>query len=228
MKKLLIAEYSEEMAQALLEILEDSFHIETCVDGDTALELLHTFQPDIVLMNMMLPGKDAITVLQKSVHKPPFIFVHSHFANPYIERKLSELGISMLLLSPTPSTLSVRLLELAKDDQNILQPVEEQLTALLYALRFPTYREGYRQLIQAIIKYREDPHQHMTKELYPHVAQVCGCKSAEAVEHSIRSVIQQAWDHRDPAVWQQYLPNCHKRPSNKEFISQMAYLLGDF
>ena len=228
MKKLLIAEYSEEMAQTLLEFLGNHFQVEKCMDGDTAQELLQTFQPDIVLLSMLLPGKDAITILQETVHRPPFVFVHSHYANPYIERKLAELGISMMLLSPTPHTLCQRLLELATDDTETLQPAAEQLTSYLHSLRLPTYRDGYRQLIEGIMKFRQDPQQHMTKELYPHIAQTCGYKSAEAVEHSIRSVIQQAWNQRDPIIWQQYFPNCNKRPSNKEFISQLAYMLGEF
>ena len=65
--KLLIAEGTEAFRIALVEMLGDVYQIRTCAEGNGALDLIRSFQPDLVLLDLMLPGLDGITILERAV-----------------------------------------------------------------------------------------------------------------------------------------------------------------
>lgn len=93
---------------------------------------------------------------------------------------------------------------------------------MLHELGIPIHRNGYRQLCIAIPCYAQQDIQSLSKELYPYVADYFGQTNWQAVERSIRDVILDAWEHRDPEVWEVYFPKFRKVPSNKMFISTLA------
>ena len=93
---------------------------------------------------------------------------------------------------------------------------------ILLDLGIPTNRNGYQMLYIAIPHFVQDPHQAITKELYPYVAERCDHSTPDAVERAIRTTIKDAWLHRDTDIWEQYFPGCTKQPSNKQFIATLA------
>ena len=99
----------------------------------------------------------------------------------------------------------------------------------LRLLGIPTHLDGYRQLCQALPMFARDPQQRITKELYPEVARICGCKDSRSVEHSIRKAIHAAWVHRDNSVWRKYFATGPKGtipcPTNKAFLCRLAEFL---
>jgi CheY-like chemotaxis protein len=50
---------------------EDGFVVEVAVDGDEALQRIPTFQPDLILMDMQLPGVDGMTLTQQLKAQAP-------------------------------------------------------------------------------------------------------------------------------------------------------------
>lgn len=93
---------------------------------------------------------------------------------------------------------------------------------ILHQLRFGVHRIGYKQLLILIPYYVLDDTQSFTKELYPRVAKEFYCSSYQAVEHAVRVAIVDAWQRRDPAVWEKYFPRLEKPPTNKQFIAAIA------
>ena len=227
MKTILIAEGSQEMATGMQRLLRGEYTVEVCHDGEIALELLQSLQPDIFILNLMLPYKDGLTLLQEASYRPPVILALSHFVNSHTANRAMDLGVGALLRTPTPQTVVVRLADLLKESR---EPEEESgiqgsIALHLHLLRFASFRDGYRQLCIGIPLFRRDPQQNLSKELYPAVAEACGSKTAKCVEHSIRNAIADAWKHRDPGVWEKYFPNITSCPSNKAFIACMAELV---
>jgi len=98
----------------------------------------------------------------------------------------------------------------------------EQTVQMLQELRVPAHRLGYQQLCLIVPYYRENSYLSMTKDLYPWLAKQFDCHTPQAVEHTIRDVIQYAWQHRDPDVWARYFPDTTKPPTNKQFIAALA------
>lgn len=93
---------------------------------------------------------------------------------------------------------------------------------ILRELRFGVHRRGYKQLLLLVPCYALDNEQSMSKELYPYAADYFGYAAWQPVEHAVRVAILDAWEQRDPALWEQYFPGLRKPPSNKRFIATLA------
>lgn len=98
----------------------------------------------------------------------------------------------------------------------------EQTVKMLQELHVPAHRLGYQQLCLIIPYYRDNSFQSMTKDLYPWLAKHFDFHTPQAVEHTIRDVIQYSWLHRDPLVWNHYFPDAIRPPTNKQFIAALA------
>ena len=98
----------------------------------------------------------------------------------------------------------------------------ESVRMILHKLNIPISRYGYEHLCIGVPLYKQNPTQNLTKELYPRIAEATGASDWRTVETAIRSVICDAWEQRDPEVWEQYFPGATKAPSNKVFIATLA------
>ena len=65
MLKLMIADTAEETRQLLADHLGAQCAVATCADGEAALQLLQTFVPDILVLDLMLPQVDGLSVLRQ-------------------------------------------------------------------------------------------------------------------------------------------------------------------
>ena len=99
---------------------------------------------------------------------------------------------------------------------------QEITRRILRELRVGIHRIGYQMLIVLIPCYAFDATQSLTKELYPFAARQIGYYSWQPVEHAVRVAIQDAWEKREPDVWEKYFPGMKKPPSNKQFIAAIA------
>lgn len=231
MRKLLIADSSEIFLTALEAALQDRFQIRTCADGVTLEQLLREYQPDVLILNLLLPYQDGITALQKSGVQPSVILAIVMHMSAYVEHAVTALGVDYTMIAPSVEAVVLRLQDLLTE---YAAPVDSgDIHALaahhLDLLHIPSHLDGYRQLCLALPMFARDPHQRITKDLYPQIAKLSGCNDLRNVEHSIRKAIRAAWLHRDNAVWRKYFAfSSHGTipcPTNKAFISRLAELL---
>lgn len=228
MQTLLIADGSESFVTMLISELGTQFQIRTCADGEEALKLLPQYQPDILILNLMLPYVDGLMVLQKSSFRPSLILATTMYMSAYVEQAVHALEIDYTMISPSPEAVAERLRDLLHQYTTIPGDADpnSSITHHLHLLKVPTHLDGYRQLCLALPMFVENPQQLLTKELYPAVAELCSCKDSRAVEHSIRKAIQAAWRHRDNATWHKYFAgNSGACPTNKEFLCRLAEIL---
>ena len=61
---LLIADSSEEFRNNLINALQGNYRIQSCQTGKEALEILRNATPDLLIMDLMLPELDGLTLLQ--------------------------------------------------------------------------------------------------------------------------------------------------------------------
>jgi two-component system response regulator (stage 0 sporulation protein A) len=229
--KLLIAEGNEAFRMALAELLGDVYDLRLSGEGNEAMELLYSFRPDLLLLDLMLPGLDGITILERAVAAGlrPMVLATTRFASEYTLEQAGLLGVCYVMKKPCDLRATVaRLSDLG---QRISQsPGAEadprvQVSNLLVALGIETKWKGYGCLREAILLMARERDQSMTKELYPAVAKICG-GDWESVERTCRSAIQKAWAKRDRRLWQLYFPGegpeGARRPSNRAFISRLA------
>ena len=235
MLKLLIADTGEGFRQALSEQLRGIYRIRVCREGRETLEMLLSYKPDLVVLDMMLPGLDGISILQEAARcgLRPMVLATTKYANDFMVEAAARLEVGYMMVKPCDvKATAQRLQDLA---EHIRQPVvvrPDSRTAVsntLLALGISTKLRGYAYLREAILEMMNNPGQSVTKELYPAVGKICGATSVQ-VERSIRSAIGKAWENRDEAMWQLYFRSTSadkmERPSNAVFISCIADRLG--
>lgn len=230
-QKLLIADSSDIFISALENALNGQFQITTCANGETLLDLLPQLQPDVLVVNFMLPYKDGLTVLQQTTYHPPVILAITNHLSAYVEHTVTELGVDYTMITPSVEAVVTRLWDLIRHYTvpSDTMDLHARTVHHLHLLGIPSHLDGYRQLCVALPIFVRNPHQLMTKELYPAVAALCDSKDSRSVEHSIRKAIYSAWKHRDNAIWRKYF-NIGSQgsvtcPTNKEFICRLAELL---
>lgn len=234
MLKLLIADAAEDFRAALTEATKGAYIVKTCGDGQSALELARTFAPDALILDLMIPGMDGLSLVQMitQIRGKPLILATTRFLSDYVLETATRIGIDFMAVKPCNiQSLVGRLADLvsSRDPGARARPDPRvTVTNLLIAMGFNTSNKGYIYLREAIPIYAEDPQQAITKELYPAVAKLCGA-TGEQVERSMRSAILKAWTRGDSQIWRLYfapLPDgSMKKPSNSEFISRIAELL---
>lgn len=229
MYKLLIADASEPFTDALKAVFQNEFTLQICHDGETALEQLVSFRPELLLLNLNLPYKDGLTVLQQSVHRPQVILAISTYLSSYVEQTAAALGVQYIMTMPTVNALRVRLMDLVKTMVLPGQDVSAQAAVHLHALGFRTNLNGYRQLCVGLPIFAANPGMSLSKEFYPVVAAKFALPDARTVEHSIRKAIEDAWKHKSNTIWVKYFPpgpdGSIPCPTNKAFLSRLAEFL---
>ena len=231
MLKLLIADGNEDFRNALSEALTGQYYVRSCVTGREALELLRSYGPDVLVLNLLLPEIDGISLLEQAVREGirPMVLVTTRYQNEYVMEAVTRLGVGYVMMRPCeiPATVA-RIRDLSSRLNPPLFSVPDpqtQVSNLLLNLGIPTRLKGYQQAREAILKMAANPDLTITKELYPAVAAVCG-GDWKHVERTIRSAVSIAWEKRDERVWQQFFPagpdGTVSKPSNGEFITRLA------
>jgi two-component system cell cycle response regulator DivK len=79
--KLLIAEDTELDRDLLVQIFEGAYEIELAEDGEAAVRLAESAKPDLILMDIGLPGLsglDAVRAIRARTREVPIVAVSSH------------------------------------------------------------------------------------------------------------------------------------------------------
>ena len=226
MNRLLIALHSNLFAQILKDTLQSEYEIRTCCDGCEALELLNTFQPHAMILNLCLPRKDCLTILTQSKHIPQVILGIADYQDPFSFSAAQRLGMSHILISPTVDSVCVALSQIQvqhRQQEQIEPPI--QTSILLHSLAIPANIGGFQMLCIGIPLLAKDPSRRFFNDIYTVIAAAVG-SSESSVEASIRRAIRNAWEKHDAAVWSKFFPADSSGeipcPNNSLFMRTLA------
>ena len=93
-------------------------------DGAAAVEAVRRDRPDVVLMDLRMPGVDGLTAIERisSLHDPPAVVALTTFdADQYVLRALRA-GAAGFLVKSTPPEDLIRLVRVAADGNTVLSP----------------------------------------------------------------------------------------------------------
>ena len=221
MQTLLIADSNDAFRQQLADAFQPYYRTLTCGNGQEALDLLCQENCDCLVLDLMLPELDGISMLEAAVSRGvrPIVIAISPLFTQYTFDVAEALGIGYMIRRPCPvQAVVARMLDL-NQRINPIWASREQVNRFLLWLGVPTVYNGYLPLVEALMLLAEDPSQSITKVLYPEVAKRIGSGS-KAVERNIRSAIEHAWNSRNAERWQQLFPELDERPSNSLFFSR--------
>jgi two-component system response regulator (stage 0 sporulation protein A) len=231
MQKLLIADAVEEFRQALAEEFRGAYRLRVCREGRETLEMILAFKPDILVLDMMLPGLDGVSILEEvskaGLH--PTVLAVTKLPTDYVVNAAVRLGVGYLMVKPCNVKATVeRVRDLSQQVEIAAATPPDprtEVSNVLLSLGFSTKLRGYHYLREAILEMLRAPGQSVTKELYPAVGKLCDATGIQ-VERSIRNAISKAWERRDESLWQMYFlkgaGDLLKRPTNAELISAIA------
>ena len=228
---LLIADCSDDFRNALAQALQGQYRIQCCRTGREVLELLHREVPDLVVMDLMLPEIDGISLLQqlRDAGIRPLVLATTRLINDYVLDAATELEVAYMMMKPCDIRAMVgRIRDLLrqKPRPKVSAPDKRShVSNILTTLGISSKLRGYHYLRTAILICADTPMQSVTKELYPAVAHQLQCTPAQ-VERSIRNAIQKSWENRSEEVWPRFFPEngsgTVERPSNAAFINRLA------
>lgn len=121
LNKILLVEDEEDIRTIAQIALEEigKFTVQYCGSGKEALERVETFKPDLILLDVMMPGMDGLTVLQKLRKKPDFVHIPVVFMTAKVQAneitQYRVLGAADVITKPfDPLTLAQTLREIWK------------------------------------------------------------------------------------------------------------------
>lgn len=234
MLRIVIAMASDDFGHILEQQLSAEHSVVRCFDGNTALDLLQHLRPDVMLLDLFLPLQDGLSVLEQAQNYIPSLLIGiTGVANEAVCRKAEEFGISRLYLMPVNTDVFMD--QLRSSLAQIVPGASQQLNLqrravqLLSKLNLKTSLSGYQQILVGIPLVMQDISIPMCKELYPQIAKATRMSCSRPIEHTIRTVIRDAWENGDKDLWRHYFPVPNNRgkpyPSNKQFFTTVAKIL---
>ncbi|MGC1310237.1 MAG: response regulator [Phormidesmis sp.] len=107
--KILVADDEKSIRLTIGQALSSQgYEVKTATDGSTALEQVQTFSPDLLLLDIKMPGMDGIEVLQKAMAQQPSLKVIMISAHGSVDNAVDamKLGAVDYLQKPfTPGEL---------------------------------------------------------------------------------------------------------------------------
>ena len=236
MLKLLIADCSENFQAILAGAVQTAFYVECCSTGGQLRSLLHSFKPDILVLDLMLPELDGLELLQEIREEAlcRSCIVTSAFVSSYLLEALQELPVDYFYRKPcSPTAVAHRIEDLAErlSPSPTMPDPQGAISGTLLALGMPVHKKGFRYARRGILMLAQDPDSQITKEVYPTIAKEYR-STPFAVEKALRSAIDYAWEDHDPDIWGRYFPPVLDgqipRPTNTKFLSRLADVMAGY
>ena len=145
-------------------------------DGNQALQLIGETKPDILVLDLILPGLDGLGILRRlDKDKRPLVLAISNFATHDMAAEAGQLGASIFVSKPyNEEALVENLLSLSEKSggQFHAPGLEELVTSIIHEVGVPAHIKGYQYVREAIMITVEnmDVINSVTKVLYPGVA----------------------------------------------------------
>jgi DNA-binding NarL/FixJ family response regulator len=147
--------------RTILDSADDIEVVDEAYDGAAAVESVVRHRPDVVLMDLRMPGVDGLTAIERisTLRSPPVVVALTTFdADQYVIRALRA-GAAGFLLKSTPPEDLIGLVRVAADGHTVLSPAATRRLVASAAGR----------------QIRRDDRQALVDELTEREAEVLAC-----------------------------------------------------
>ncbi len=234
-------EFCNELKNSLLNDASVFAVINTVHDGSAALAECERLNPDVLLINMVLPELDGFEVLHGLRNRNKrinIIALSLPIGDEYVSLALRS-GAKYYMVKPINiDALKRRILELFyAPEREVAQPsvmrfrmnrsMDEKIANIFISVGIPAHIKGYSFLREAIKMAIDNPDiiNSITKKLYPDVAERFDT-SASKVERAIRHAIEVAWNkgkiENINNLFGIKVYSSNEKPTNGEFIALVA------
>jgi len=211
----LVADDNSDFCRLLCERINDAgdmYVIGTAGDGKTAVKMIYELEPDIVLLDIIMPRLDGIGVLERirkdKPAKMPLMCVITAIGNDIVIRNSLELGADFYIMKPFDiDILITRIRQMHNeryygvDDGNVISggsdkssnhadSVEKVITEVIRNIGITPNLAGYSFLREAVVLAVNQPERlnSISKNIYPEIAKKHGT-SARNIDRVIRCAV---------------------------------------
>lgn len=249
--KIIIADDNRNLCQMLQNYLQNQEDLQVAglaYNGVEAWELIQTQEPDLVIIDLVMPSLDGLGVLERinartTIPRPRLIMLTA-FGQESLTHQAMMLGVDYFILKPfdlevlskriraltqeaplTPNSMSSTAPPVTSAGSGINLGVE--VTSMMHQIGIPAHVKGYQYIRDAILMVVEDVSLlgAVTKELYPAIAKKYDTAPSR-VERGIRHAIELAWERGHTETLKRifgYSMNIERqKPTNSEFVALLA------
>ncbi len=242
-----IADDNERMLRLLGNIIESDEELNvvgTARDGEEAYNVIKTKEPDVVLLDIVMPKLDGLGVLDrinhdKSIKKHPTFIMISAIGQEKITEDAFNLGADYYIMKPFDNDMVIDRIKnvrvsgnaeirkvnaYEKTEEYGERNLEADVTEIIHEIGVPAHIKGYQYLRDAIVMSVNDMDMlnSITKILYPTIAKKYQTTSSR-VERAIRHAIEVAWSRGKmdtiDEMFGYTIHNGKGKPTNSEFIA---------
>jgi two-component system response regulator (stage 0 sporulation protein A) len=245
-----IADDNERMLRLLGEIIESDDELNvigTAKDGEEAYNVIKTNEPDVVLLDIVMPKLDGLGVLDrvrndKTIRKHPTFIMISAIGQERITEDAFQLGADYYIMKPFDNDMVINRIKRVREKGNVSSAevrkvnayeradelaernLEADVTEIIHEIGVPAHIKGYQYLRDAIVMSVNDVDMlnSITKVLYPTIAKKYQTTSSR-VERAIRHAIEVAWSRGKmdtiDEMFGYTIHNGKGKPTNSEFIA---------
>ncbi len=237
------------MLESYVAAQDDMEVIGTAYNGQECLNLLTDKQPDVLVLDIIMPHLDGLAVLEKMRHierlKQPSVIMLTAFGQEDVTKKAVDLGASYFILKPFDmENLTSHIRQVSgKANAMIKRPLpsfrsattvdgkpknlDASITSIIHEIGVPAHIKGYMYLREAISMVYNDIELlgSITKVLYPDIAKKYNT-TASRVERAIRHAIEVAWSRGNidsiSSLFGYTVSRSKAKSTNSEFIAMVA------
>lgn len=199
--------------------LEDMAVCAAARDGYEALELLERERPDVVLLDLIMPGLDGLGVLQQLRAHPvvprPKVIVLSRVASSHVVSYAFSLGADYYLIKPVHLATLPGLIRVLYQD-----PLEQAAAALLADMGGGGLGAEAAAIAAAALAGARGKHMLLKQAYLPAMRR--GRTSYACVEKNIREMVRRIHSAAPPEYCALMGGRPEKRPSNDCFLRRLA------
>ena len=222
---ILVADDNNDFTATLSSYLEQEEEMEiigVARDGNEAYDMVLELQPDIILLDIIMPHLDGLGVLEKladsDMEKRPLSIILSAVGQDKITQKAIALGAQYYIVKPFDINVLVKrmkelknyqpaqfknfitreiknqYIDIAPEKKKDQENLEALVTNVIHEVGVPAHIKGYQYLREAIMMVIRDTEviNQITKQLYPEIAGKYHTTPSR-VERAIRHAIEVAW-----------------------------------
>lgn len=249
--KVLIIKHDAKSAADVRKMLERHGDIEVCDcvnDGEYAVNAVKRYNPNVILLDLLLPNKDGIAVMDEvnELGSRGYKFVvrgntsQIKFAEAICKGRFPNIFVNMIddnikdidfnkeiLLTAKNKQSDVKLYQSREEPEFEQNKLEVMVTDIIHEIGVPAHIKGYQYLRSSIIMAVNDINilDSITKQLYPSIAKQHDTTPSR-VERAIRHAIEVAWGRGKTDTINELfgysMNNGRTKPTNSEFIALIA------
>lgn len=248
-----IADDNERMLHLLSNIIKSDDELQvvgTAKDGEEAYGMIKEKEPDVVLLDIVMPKLDGLSVMDKikndrNIKKHPAFIMISAIGQEKITEDAFALGADYYIMKPFDNDTVLSRIKYVKKRSSRLageikkinayekqeeyteRNLESEVTGIIHEIGVPAHIKGYQYLREAIIMSVMDIEMlnSITKILYPTIAKKYQTTPSR-VERAIRHAIEVAWSRGKmdtiDELFGYTINNGKGKPTNSEFIALIA------